>query len=56
MLLISTDLPVPEPPMTTSPVPAAMSRSMPSSTFFGPKCLVRPRMRILGVPAGAMLI
>jgi hypothetical protein len=43
----STDLPVPEPPMTTIDSPG-MSRSTPSSTWLAPKLLVRPRMRILG--------
>ena len=34
MDLISTDLPVPEPPITTMPVPGMISRSTPSSTCF----------------------
>ena len=46
--LISTDLPVPEPPMTTRERPAGRSRSTPLSTRLGPKLLVRPRIAILG--------
>ena len=48
MHLSSTDLPVPEPPITTSDWPAGRSRSTPCSTCFGPKLLVRPRIAILG--------
>ena len=48
MDLISTDLPVPEPPMTTMPVPGMTSRSTPSSTRFSPKAFFRPRMLIFG--------
>ena len=51
--LISTDLPVPEPPITTSDCPAARSRSTPCSTFLAPKLLVRPRIAILG--AGSLI-
>ena len=50
----STDLPVPEPPMMTSDSPGATSRSMPCSTFFGPKALVTPRNEIL-VFIGALI-
>ena len=44
----STDLPVPEPPITTIDSPAATSSSIPCSTFFGPKALVTPCSDILG--------
>ena len=44
----STDLPVPEPPITTIEVPGITSRSTPSSTRLSPKLLRRPRMRIFG--------
>ena len=47
MHLISTDLPVPEPPITTSECPAGTSRSSPCSTFLAPKLFVRPRIAIL---------
>ena len=43
-----TDLPVPEPPMTTMEVPGMMSRSMPSRTSLAPKDLRTLRRRILG--------
>ena len=45
----STDLPVPEPPITTIDSPWATSRSMPCRTFLGPKDLVTPRSEILEV-------
>src|SRR3546814_2138 len=48
MHLSSTDLPVPEPPITTTDSATPMSRSMPSSTTFDPKLLRRLRMRIFG--------
>src|SRR5690606_37184065 len=48
MHLISTDLPVPEPPITTSDSPLAISRSTPFSTFLGPKDLCRSLTRMLG--------
>ena len=38
----STDLPEPEPPMTTIDVPGGTSRSTPSSTRLAPKRLYRP--------------
>ena len=44
----STDLPVPDPPITTIDSPGATSSSMPCSTFLGPKALVTPRNEILG--------
>src|SRR6185312_9691732 len=44
----STDLPDPEPPITTIDVPGRTSRSMPSSTILGPNCFRRPRRRIFG--------
>jgi hypothetical protein len=44
----STDLPVPEPPITTIDSPGATSSSMPCSTFFWPNALVTPRSEILG--------
>src|SRR3954449_3916273 len=44
----STDLPVPEPPITTTDSPAATSRSMPRSTFLSPNDLVTPRSEIFG--------
>ena len=47
-------MPVPEPPMTTSDSPAAMSRFTPSSTTLGPKDLRRSAMRILGSAASGM--
>src|SRR6188508_1830233 len=47
----STDLPVPEPPITTIDSPLATSRSMPCRTFFGPKDFVTPRREILEVMA-----
>ncbi len=47
----STDLPVPEPPITTIEVPVATSRSMPSSTCLSPNALRRPRTRIFGTAA-----
>ena len=53
MLLIVTDLPLPEPPRITSECPAATSRSTPSSTCFAPKALLTPRMRIFGTPGAA---
>src|SRR5665213_696312 len=42
-----TDLPEPEPPMTTRLSPTFTSRSMPSSTSFRPKDFLRPRTAIL---------
>ena len=48
MHLSRTDLPEPEPPITTVDVPGMMSRSMPSSTSFSPKDLRRLRRRIFG--------
>src|SRR5207248_6680483 len=48
MHLISTDLPVPEPPMMTRLSPAAQSMSMPSRTIFGPNDFLTPRTEILG--------
>ena len=47
----STDLPVPEPPITTIEVPAATSRSTPSSTRLVPNAFFRPRTRIFGTDA-----
>ncbi len=44
-----TDLPVPEPPMTTRLSPVTTSRSIPSSTSFGPKDFRKPRTEIFGV-------
>src|SRR5215475_7510761 len=46
MDLISTDLPEPEPPITTTDSPAPMLRSSPRSTFFGPKDLWSPATAI----------
>src|ERR1700690_927126 len=51
MVFTSTDLPEPEPPITTRLSPAATSRSMPSSTILRPKDFLRPRTEILGGPA-----
>ena len=48
MHLSSTDLPEPEPPMTTSDSPTATSTSMPSSTFLWPKDLRSPRTAMRG--------
>ena len=48
----STDLPVPEPPITTIDSPGATSRSIPCNTFLGPKALVTPRNEILGDAMG----
>ena len=48
MHLIITDLPVPEPPMTTTDSPTPTSRSTPFSTTLSPKDLCRLRSRILG--------
>ena len=45
----STDLPEPEPPITTIEVRGMTSRSMPSSTTLSPKRLCRLRRRIFGV-------
>src|SRR4051812_40244254 len=39
IVLIMTDLPVPEPPMTTSDWPLGTEMSIPFSTFLGPKAL-----------------
>src|SRR5260370_27510645 len=44
----STDLPLPEPPITTTDSPTATSRSMPRSTCLAPKALVTPRSDIFG--------
>ena len=51
----STDLPEPEPPITTIEVPGGTSRSTPSSTTLSPKRFATPRRRILatGVLIGA---
>ena len=43
-----TDLPLPEPPMTTTDSPTPTSRSMPRSTGFSPNDLWRPRTAIFG--------
>jgi len=48
MVLSSTDLPVPEPPITTSESPLPTDRSTPSRTFLGPKALRSPAMAIFG--------
>ena len=48
MHLISTDLPVPDPPITTIDVRGATSRSIPSSTSFAPNDLHNPRILIFG--------
>ncbi len=48
MHLTVTDLPVPEPPMTTTLSACSTSRSMPSSTTLRPKDFFRPRTEILG--------
>ncbi len=45
----STDLPVPEPPITTIDSPAATSRSMPRSTVLAPNALATPLSWIFGV-------
>src|SRR5579883_88371 len=47
MHLTRTDLPVPEPPITTTLSRTPTSRSMPSSTSFGPNDFFNPRMEIL---------
>ena len=47
MHLISTDLPVPEPPITTSDWPFGTSRSRSLSTTLRPKALHNPRTLIL---------
>src|SRR5215472_2081453 len=47
--LIITDLPVPEPPMTTSDCPLSMVRSRPSSTTFRPKRFFTPRSSTFAV-------
>ena len=44
----STDLPEPDPPITTMDVPGITSRSTPSSTSLSPKDLHTPRSRIFG--------
>ncbi len=44
----STDFPVPEPPITTMPVPGITSRSTPSSTRLAPNDFFNPRTRIFG--------
>src|SRR5581483_3754247 len=46
MHLIITDLPVPEPPITTSDLPLGTSRSTPSSTTLLPNRFFRPRTLI----------
>src|SRR4051812_17980972 len=46
MHLIITDLPVPEPPITTSDLPLGTSRSTPSSTTFAPNRFFNPRTLI----------
>src|SRR5690606_29185910 len=51
MHLISTDLPEPEPPMTTSDCPFSTARSMPSSTTLEPKDLRTPLSSIFAVMA-----
>src|ERR1700759_2420799 len=48
-LLIITDLPVPEPPITTRLSPLAILGSRPSSTTLGPKRFLTPRSSALGV-------
>ncbi len=48
----STDLPVPEPPITTIDSPLATSRSMPRRTCLGPKDFMTPRREIFGVISG----
>src|SRR5579885_51794 len=49
--LIITDLPVPDPPMTTSDWPASSVRSIPSSTTLRPNCFLTPRSSTFGVVA-----
>src|ERR1700677_5009250 len=44
----NTDLPDPEPPITTIEVPGGTSRSTPSSTTLSPNLFASPRSRILG--------
>ena len=56
MHLISTDLPVPEPPMTTRLSPGAQSRSMPSSTRLRPNDLRSPRTAIFGAAAAVISV
>src|SRR6202000_1292852 len=46
--LIITDLPVPEPPMTTTDSPRPSVRSSPSSTTLSPKRFFTPRSSTLG--------
>ena len=45
---MSTDLPVPEPPITTTDSPVPTLRSTPRSTFFAPKDLCSPATAIFG--------
>src|ERR1700733_6994644 len=54
--LIITDLPVPEPPITTKDSAAPILRSMPSSTTLSPKRFLTPRSSILGVPCAAISV
>ena len=56
MHLISTDLPVPEPPMMTRLSPAPQSMSTPSSTRLRPERLAQPRGRRSSATPGASLI
>src|SRR5512134_3060406 len=48
--LISTDFPVPLPPMTTVFLPFGTARSRPSRTTFFPNRLLKPRISITGTP------
>ena len=54
-----TDLPVPDPPMTTTDSPVPILRSTPSSTVLAPNDFFRPRSSILGsvpfLPVGALI-
>ncbi len=49
MHLMSTDLPEPEPPITTTDSPVPMLRSTPRRTFFAPKDLWSPATAIFAV-------
>ena len=54
MHLTRTDLPVPEPPMTTRLSPVAQSMSRPSRTRLRPNDFVSPRTEIFGNEASVM--
>src|SRR5438128_778885 len=55
MHLTNTDLPVPEPPMTTRLSPLSQSMSRPSSTRLRPNDLCSPRTEIFGTEASVII-